>query len=279
VGTWIGGFRFDGVTDAFRANVSEDGAYLTPVLLIVLAIAAVRGWRDHATRLLLAFTGVTMLLALGPFLTIHGHRTIHFPWWIFERIPVLRDALPERFTMYMWLGIAVIVARWLAGLTSTIAWRGAWAAVGVAAVLLLPNLSLPNLHRPILSPPFFAAGQFRRYLSPGVTIMIIHAPKDAGAEMLWQAQSGFSFGMPQGHTGPEPAAFANDPVWQNLRSGQPYGVTAGELQTWLAAHGVGAVVVSSDIAQRWRSLMIAVTGSNPHPVGGVVLYTMPPTAP
>jgi hypothetical protein len=279
IGTLIGGLRFEGLTDAFRANVSEDGAYLTPVLVIVLAIAAVRGWRDRATRLLLAFTGVAALLALGRFLTIRGHRTIPLPWWIFERIPVLKAALPERFTMFMWLGIAVIVARWLAGLTSAIAWRGAWAAVGVAALLLLPNLSLKNLHRPILIPPFFATGQFRRYLSPGETIMIIRAPHDDGVEMLWQAESGFYFRMPQGHTGPEPAAFANDPVWQNLKSGQPFGVTAGQLQTWLVAHGVGAVVVSGDIARRWRSLMTAVTGSNPQPVGGVVLYTIPPAAP
>ena len=277
-GTLIGGSRLDGLTDAFRANVSEDGAYLTPVLLIVLAIAAVQGWRDHATRLLFAFTGLAGLFALGGFLVVRGHRTIYLPWRLFERIPVLRDALPERFTMFMWLGIAVIVARWLAGLTPAIGWRVAapWAAVGVAAVLLLPNLSLPNLYRPVLVPPFFATGEFRGYLSPGETIMIIHALKDDGDEMLWQERSGFAFKMPQGHTGPDPAAFANDPVWQNLRSGQPFGVTAGQLHAWLAAHGVGAVVISTDIAHRWRLLMTQVTGSDPHPVGGIVLYTMQP---
>ena len=278
-GTLVGGLRFDGLTDAFRANVSEDGAYLTPVLMIVLVIAAVRGWRDRATRLLFAFTGLAALFALGGVLVVRGHRTIHLPWWIFERIPVLRDALPERFTMFMWLGIAVIVARWLAGLTPTVAWRSAapWVAVGVAAILLLPNESLPNLHQPVHSPPFFATGQFRGYLAPGETILILHANKDDGDEMLWQAESGFSFRMPQGHTGPEPAAFVNDPIWQNLRDGEPFGVTAGQLQTWLLAHGVGTVVVAPDIANRWRSLMTAVTGSDPHPVGGVVLYPIRPT--
>ena len=280
-GTLIGGLRFDGLTDAFQANVSEDGAYLTPVLLIVLAIAAVRGWRDHSTRLLFAFAGLAGLFALGGSLVVRGHRTIPLPWWIFERIPILRDALPERFTMFMWLGIAVIVARWLAALHPTSAWRVAtpWVAVGVTAVLLLPNVSLPNLHQPVLIPPFFATEQFRGYLSPGETIMIIHALKDDGDEMLWQAQSGFSFRMPQGHTGPEPAAFANDLVWQNMKSGQPFGVTAEQLHAWLLAHGVGAVVVSADIAHRWRSLMIEVTGSDPRSVGGVVLYTMTPAAP
>ena len=104
--------------------------------------------------------------------------------------------------------------------------------------------------------------------------MIFHGLKDDGAEMLWQAESGFSFRMPQGHTGPEPATFAHDAVWQNLRDGQPFGVTSGQLRTWFLDHGVGAIVVEVDIARRWRSLMTDVTGSDPHEVGGVVLYTI-----
>ena len=31
--------------------------------------------------------------------------------------------------------------------------------------------------------------------------------------MLWQERTGFAFDMPQAHTGPEPVAFATDPVW------------------------------------------------------------------
>ncbi len=280
-GTLIGGTRFDGLTDAFLANVSEDGAYLTPVLLIMLGVAAVGGWRDRATRLLLAFTGLAGLFALGAYLDVRGHRTIPLPWWMFQRFPVLKDALPERFTMYMWLGIAVILARWLTGLRPAPGWRGSapWVAVGAAAIMLLPSLSLPNLHQPVVIPPFFATAQFRAYLSPGETIMIIHSREDGGEEMLWQAESGFSFRMPEGHTGPEPAAFANDPVWRNMRSGQPFGVTVGELRAWLLAHGVGAIILSTDVAHRWRPLMTTVTGSNPDQVGGIVLYTMSPTAP
>src|SRR5206468_10062026 len=103
-------------------------------------------------------------------------------------------------TMFVWLGVSVIVARWLAGRTSTTVWSGAsaWAAVTAAAILLLPNESLPNLHQPIHIPPFFTTGQFRGYLAPGETIMIIHGPKDDGVEMLWQAERGFSFRVPQG---------------------------------------------------------------------------------
>jgi hypothetical protein len=274
--TLIGGSHFASFTSSFRSNTSEDGAYLTPLLLVTLGVVLATGWRDRVIRLLFAFTGVAALLSFGGSLQIHGRRTVPLPWWIFERVPVLKDALPERFTMYVWLGIAVIVARWLATQNPRRALEAAipWASVGMAAVLLLPNLSLPNLSRPITIPPFFATDEYRRYLSPGETILIVHSLEDEGDEMLFQELSGFFFRMPQGHTGPEPAAFANDAIWQAMRTGEPFGVTATQLQGWLADHGVGAVVVAADIAQRGRLLLTTATGSGPHPVGGIVLYPM-----
>ena len=274
--TLIGGSHFASLTSSFRSNTSEDGAYLTPVLLAILGVVLATAWRDRVMRLLFAFTGVAALLALGGHLEIHGRRTVLLPWRIFERVPVLKDALPERFTMYMWLGIAAIVARWLATRTPRPVSAAAvpWVSVGMAAVLLLPNLSLPNLFRPIEIPAFFATGEFHRYLSPGETILIVHSFADDGDEMLWQERSGFSFRMPQGHTGPEPAAFANDAIWNDMATGQPFGLTATQLHGWLADHGVGAVVVAADVAHRWRLLLTAATGSDPRPVGGIVLYAM-----
>jgi hypothetical protein len=276
-GTLIGGSVFAPLTHAFSANVSEDGAYLTPVLLVVLAFILLTSRRDRVTRLLFAFTGVAVVLSLGAALQVDGHRSVPLPWWIFERVPLLKDALPERLTMYMWLGIAVIVARWLSTLPPPHEWRTAvpWAAIAVAGSLLLPNVFLPNLHQPIDVPPFFGTGIFRRFLTPGETILILHSPEDDGDEMLWQERTGFAFNMPQGHTGPEPVAFATDPIWQRMKNGEPFGVTVGELQAWLRAHDVGAIVVSQDVGHRWRPFLIAASGSQPQQVGGVVLYVPP----
>lgn len=270
----IGGPWFEGLTQAFRANVSEDGAYLTPALLVVLGVILIAGRRDRTTKLLSAFTGTAALLSFGDSLQVHGHKTIPLPWRVLGRAPLLKDALPERFTMYVWLGVSVIVARWLAAPVPGGPWRR-WvprASVGLAAILLLPNVLLPNLHRRSDVPPFFATGIYRGFLSPGETIFIIHARVQEGDEMLWQARTDFAFRMPQGHTGPEPAPFANDPVWQNLRPGQPFGVTADQLRSWLDAHGVRDVVVSAAVGPRWRPLLIATTGAAPRRVGGIVLY-------
>lgn len=276
-GTLMGGSAFAALTHAFNSNVSEDGAYLTPVLLIVLAFILFTWHRDRVTRLLFAFTGIAAVLSLGGKLQVDGHRTVPLPWWIFERIPVLKDALPERFTMYMWLGIAVIVARWLSALPPPHEWRTAvpFATIAAAGSLLLPNVFLPNLHQPIEVPPFFGAGIYQRFLRPGETILILHSPEDDGDEMLWQERTGFAFNMPQAHTGPEPVAFDADPIWQNMKNGEPFGVTVGELQGWLRAHDVGAIVVSQDVGHRWRPFLTAASGSQPQQVGGVVLYIPP----
>ena len=124
-GTLFGGSLFAPLTQAFNSNVSEDGAYLTPSLLIALACILFLSRNDRVTRLLFAFVGVAFVLSLGASLQIRGHRTLPLPWWIFERVPVLKDALPERFTMYLWLGIAVIVARWLSALPPPREWQSA----------------------------------------------------------------------------------------------------------------------------------------------------------
>ncbi len=271
-GPWLASF-----TRGFAPNVSEDGAYLGPIFLGLLAYVLATGWRDRTTRLVFGFAGIAVLLSLGGILRVRGRRTILLPWRIFEHVPVLKDALPARFTLYLWLAVAVIVARWLAERAPKLARAGMlpWATVGFAAITLLPNVFVSHLHRTADVPPFFADGTFARYVSPGETILILHAPKDDGEEMLWQGMTGFAFRMPQGYTGPEPASFANDAVWQNMKAGGPFGVTANQLEGWLRAHDVGTVVVTNDVASRWRFLLSAVTDGHPKPVGGVQLYLPP----
>ena len=189
-GTLIGGSVFAPLTQAFNSNVSEDGAYLTPVLLVALAFILITSRRDRVTRLLFAFSGVAVVLSLGGALQVDGHRIVPLPWWIFERIPVLKDALPERFTMYLWLAIAVIVARWLSTSPPLHEWRTAvpWAACATAGVLLLPNVFLPNLHQPIDVPPFFSAGIYQRFLRPGRDHLdpAFARRTTRRREMLWQ---------------------------------------------------------------------------------------------
>lgn len=115
------------MTDRFPTNVSEDGAYLGPALILVLVAA---------------FMALAAVLSMGAVLYVGSQRTIVMPWSALARLPILKDALPDRFTRYVWLGVSLIVARWLSrprpldqAFRSTVR----WGSVGLYRKVLTPN--------------------------------------------------------------------------------------------------------------------------------------------
>jgi len=272
----LGGSTFAGVTVAFSANLSEDGGYLGIAMLVVVALAVIARRRERATWLLAGFCLLAAVLALGGYLEILGHRTIPMPWLLPAHLPILGNALPERFTMYLWLGAAVLVARWLAHPVRMRWEAGArYCAVVLAAVTLLPDARMPDMHQPATVPRLFSDARFRPSLSREGTILILHDRADRGSEMLWQAEADFSFAMPQGHLGPQPAIFAGDPTSAEIAQGQVYGTTADELRTWLHAHGVRAIAITPGALDRWRWILDEVSGRPPKLVGGMWIYGPP----
>ena len=274
-GTLVGGSTFAQMTDRFPTNVSEDGAYLGPVLILVLVVAFVAGRRERVTWWLFAFVALAAVLSMGAVLYVGSQRTIVMPWSALARLPILKDALPDRFTMYVWLGVSLIVARWLSrprppdrAFRSTVR----WGSVGLGVLLLIPNVQEAGLHRSIDVPRFFSAGLYRQVLTPNETILIVHDRRNRGAEMVLQELSGFAFSMPQGHTGPEPAAFAADPLWQGVQEGRLSGTTPDRFRLWLQQHQVSAIVVMSGSIRTWSPFLDAVTGGHPQRIGGILLY-------
>ncbi len=104
----------------------EDGAYLG-LFLLVIVLFAIRDRRRRSTWLLVAVVAAAAVAALGPVLHIHSHPSVRLPWSLTAGKPLLRDAVPARLTLYLWLATAVIVALWLAGARG----RTAWASWGV----------------------------------------------------------------------------------------------------------------------------------------------------
>jgi hypothetical protein len=266
----IGGAWFRHFTGPFYPNLSEDGGYLSPAIVVALGAAAWMARRDRVLRLVLAFGAVAAVLSLGGYLHVKGTRLFPLPWWPFTHLPVLQKALPQRFSLYVWLAVAVVAGRWLAQ-PGRVRWR--YAVVALAAVLLLPNVADPGLHGGIASPTFFSEGLYRRYLAPGATIVIVHPWK--GQEMLWQARSDFWFSMAAGHAGNEPAAFTGDPFYFALRRDHPGYLEPSVIQTFMAQHGVVAVVVADSDASAWRPLLERTFAETPIHVGGVELYRVP----
>lgn len=291
--TLIGGEMFRRYSARF-AGSPEMGAYLGPALIVILVIIALTMLRDRITRLSLLFALFAAVCSLGTILHAGGWTSsIPLPWKVFVQLPLLQNALPSRFTMYMWLGIAVAVARWLdaparrapteqaEGSPSPVDlavpgprvwWR--FGLVAIAGVMLLPNIALPSLHGAAGSPAFFTQGLYHRYLQPGETIVFIHPGK--GDEMLAQVDAHFSFKLAQGHTGIAPPPFRGSPGFSQIDKGIPTGLTPTVLSEFLNLHRVTAVVVQDSVAGLWRPLLTGTLRVQPVAVGGVEVYQAPP---
>jgi hypothetical protein len=279
--TLVGGSTFHVLTRHLEPNLSEDGGYMGLALLAVLGLAwsRARRSRDEVTRLVWIFGVGAWVLALGPWLRVGGFDThIPLPDIVLAHVPILQDALPQRFTLYLWIATGVVVARWLSASTRTdvrpfLTHVRPFLAFIVAAVTLLPNVFEPGLHGVASVPGYFVDDLWRGTLAPGETVLILHGEK--GQEMLWQAATWMGFSMAQGHSGPEPASFRGDPIWGAIREDLPGELDPDAFLAWLHEHHVLAVIADQGSAARWATELRLAIGDTPMRVGGVDVYRVP----
>jgi hypothetical protein len=268
----IGGQRFEETTEQFTLNWTGDGAYLGPALILLLLLFAVTRWRHRSTWLLLGFAAVAAGLSMGPVLHIMGRESVAMPWSLVTGVPLIQNALPQRFVLYMWLAIAVIVGLWLVGRRL---WWARWALVVVAAVMLLPDLSSIYMHGRVSNPPFFTEGTYRRYIRADeivLTIPLGHGELD-GKDMHWQAMSDMYFRLADGHIGFIPEEFRGRAA-SALRHNRPRGINEQLLREYLAQHRVSVILVPVAYADAWRETLSSL-GVDPAEAGGIVVYRLP----
>ncbi len=260
-----------------QTALEAGAAYLGLPLMLFLVLFAAEGWRRRPTWLLLGLLGVIVLLSLGPALVVNGHRRFALPWRLVSRIRVVDQMLPARFTLFMWLTLAVMVALWLAR-TNRMRWVtwGRAALIVVAALFLLPAA---RLHAPADPPPFFADGTYHRYLVPGETVMSIPFRKPADFQ-LWQAQVGFPFRLTGGYVGPlaVPRPYLQERLSIVLGWGgriRPNSITLQELTGFIRERGVGAILVEDSQAALWEPLFSQL-GVEPVDAGGITVYPLRP---
>jgi hypothetical protein len=198
------------------------------------------------------------------------------------KLQIVQDALPFRFPMFMWIGIAVIMTRWLAGVRTGAgapAWRAAirYGAVGLAMVSVFPNLWAASLHRTYSTPAYFASqADLRATVPQGTTVVIIHTDPTSTADgysMLWQTQAHYWFKMAQGYTGLPPKSFATDPVWQAINRNDPQLIDPSSLLLFLREHDIGYVLVTDAAQGRWGPIITsALGGAQPVAIGGVNVW-------
>ncbi len=98
--------------------------------------------------------------------------------------------------------------------------------------------------------------------------------------MLWQAETGFYFRMPEGYLGHfAPPQFEHEQVVGELLFEENKGVNTTLFASFLKTHDVGAIVVESAAVSSNLRLIVEFSnlGLRASQVGGVLLYQVPPS--
>ncbi len=244
--------------------------------LPLIAIAIVFGysrWRDPVGKLIAIVMATIYLLCLGPRLHFAGRTLFGLPWKLFEHLPLLNDALPVRFTMYLFLALAIVTALWLNA--ASFSPLGKLAVAVVTIVFMLPNLSAGYWVSAAKLPGFFANGDYAKYLAPHE--VIVPLPYGGhGEDMLWQASSHMYFAMAAGRI-PKSPEYQTWPIMRSF-GGTSIPDEGEQLKAFMAAHRATTVILSDDAPDRaqWLSIMPSL-GVQPLEIGGVSLYRVPAT--
>jgi len=177
------------------------------------------------------------------------------PWRLFESLPFINSAQAVRFTVFVDLILAIIVAMWIAEAKL----RGG-AKIAIAMVIIfsiMPNVLDQSLWATDSHlPEFITSGTFRDYLRPDENVLVLPFGPQGNA-MVWQTLSGMYFAMPEGWTGPTPPSFAAWPIMDVFAYGIDIPGKQTQFNAFMGAHGATAVVIdrNSPDAAKWMDLI------------------------
>jgi hypothetical protein len=253
-------------------NSLETGAYFGLPLLAITFWFAWERWREPMARVLVIFIVIVCVLMFGPRLHVNGNELFGMPWKIASRLPLLRHALPVRFSLYAFLDLAIIVSMWLSAPRP--------AGLKLAAIVLLAIFLCPNLHSGFWSrnndtPEFFAHRDYGRYFKRGENIIVLPYGIN-GSSMLWQAAAAFYFRMAGGWTSITPREFQRWPIVGAMLTRTYLPDVTRQLRAFMAAHGVRTVLVIDSESEFWEP-MLSPLDSSPIRSGGVVIYSTSPS--
>ena len=179
----------------------EATAYVGLPLLIFLAVFAGAKWRDRRVRTAALVAVIAFVLSLGAHLHIGGQSTgWPLPWWPLAHLPLVENILPARLTLYMWMGISVLVAMAIDMALLSRLWERATAQLTLlAASLVLIVPAVMPLWR--TDTPAFFKNWSQQGIPESATVLIAPFFRDGGgaAPMLWTAEAGAGVSMPEAY--------------------------------------------------------------------------------
>lgn len=255
---------FSSLSGTFIGETSE--AYIGVGLLAVTVWYLAERWRTQpSARIIGVMLAVVAICSLGTHLTIAGHPTIPLPWDLVLHIPLLRYAIPSRFSLFLALGVAAILAMWLSAKSGPFRWCVAL----VSCALLIPN---PSVHwsTSFHTPRFFTSGAAAHEFTSNDRVLVLPF---AGLDDEAQAESGFAFSLVGGYLGQYPASYGNYPAATYLIQRESPPGAPSQVAEFVRDKGVDAVVVEQSAPGPWRQLLSGL-GVQPVAREGVLIYRL-----
>ena len=276
--TWIGSGTFRALSAHFEGGAfSETGGYLGIPAFVAFAAFAVGARTRVGARVLLATAVVVLVAALGSHLHVAGHAGVLLPWSLVSHLPLFRAVLPTRFTLILELIVALGIAIWLAGGAATPRRRVLqWVLVGLAIVLLWPNMTASWWKSQPVNPSFFATRAYRRYIRRGEDVLVLPFTY-TGNSMYWQAETDFYFKMPAGYLPPNiPSGALFEPPYIALHLLAAHPSVLPALRGYLRRHDVRVIILTGSFVAGWRAVLTELAPRPAH-VGGVYVFRVPPS--
>lgn len=271
------------VDHPWSGNPGEWAGYLGLPLVLLTGWTLVR-WRRSGTGERVAGLAIVgcVVLSLGSPLHVNGSDTkIPLPWWVLERIPFIRSALPARLMVFAFFAGACLVALQFAPGRGDKATATGRALAVLAAVCLVPAV-------PAASMPFNGYPGIERLADipacTGDRSAVLFLPFDQPATALGaQAVDGFRFRLARGlgyrsssnEWGPllvvdrpfllQPTDIATDDIGRARTELETLGTTCIVLPASVAARSPGGVGAVQSVAG----------GAGPRVVGGYLVWARP----
>lgn len=185
-----------GLINSIWSGREELGSYIGIPLVLFLVWAAGRH-PSLKVKWLASMTVMCTVLSVGPYPTLSSGIHLLGPEYLLTLVPLLRDILPIRLSVYTDLFLAASVLVVVEQLEWGRLWRGL--ALGVLVMVWLPAVPVPSVSIP--TPRFFTAHLLESVVRPDSTVLVLPYVAGGGSDaaMLWQAESGLAFRMPEGY--------------------------------------------------------------------------------
>ncbi|MCW2681765.1 MAG: hypothetical protein JWM62_3166 [Frankiales bacterium] len=184
-------------TDAtltWGGNDSENGSYLGLPLVVLLVVLAWRFRSVPVVRWASVVGLVAWVLSLGERLHVAGSETgVPLPYLLFTHLPVLHNMVAVRYSLYVVLLAALVLAVGLDRMHASGRLRPA-VALPVALLCVVPLVpDWPYSYEEADAPPYFSSEAVQA-VPEGSLALTYPVPRFPGsAPMLWQAQAGFRY--------------------------------------------------------------------------------------